>query len=991
MKKNCTLLILFFMCASLRAQQVFLYQPLASAVVADTHVLLSWKKRPDVNTYTVQLSTDSIFSAPTEYLTQNAQFNLTNLIQPQVYWWRVKGDNGPWSIQRRFRCINLNSISGLSLWFRADSMVTVSNGLVSQWKDLSDSGRVALQQVTSLQPEYIVSAYNDLPAVKFGKQGTAGQFTSLLFSPMSFANGTFTAFAVWRIFTNTIALQYLVGGTNQGIYAGGSFAGFTNSGSFDGVRNYGATGTNNLLLNQTSIKKNTVWRNSTLLAGAGTPIQSLTVSQLGSRVDLPSLFLHASVPEIIIFNSDVADSSRTTVQTYLSTKYARPAKLPHDTVACNPSIFISVPGNADEFSSVLWSTGSTALGININANGTYWVRVTSRFGPITTDTIRVRGILPQPVLSPPVDQNICLRRDSVTFSNVSANTNFNFIWSTGEQTQTIKVTDNHSVFLTALDTASGCILYSDTVVVRNKIRADFANPPACPGVDAQLIDLSVDALGDTVNSWFWNFGDPNTFADVSTDSLGVWNYANSGIYPVFFKVGSSDGCADSIVKNLVVKPSALPNFTWQGLCYGKTTQFFDQSIPESGTQVTGYNWNFGPGINSSFVNPAVSFDTANIYPVTLTVNTASGCSETIVQQVPVNKGVLADFSISDTLCAGQPVNAIDLSTGVNDIVNGWVWRFGSNTPVLGQAPSFAFQNTGVRVVRLTVTTAAGCADSVQKTVFVNPSPSAVFSLNQQGGNPPFSPSVNNQSLGADSYVWTIGSFSDSGFEPVFPSYSDTGTYGIMLAVQNEEGCSDSISRNFIVFTGNRSLELFEADCIPENGFMDYSARILNKGALEISNILLEANTGYNEVIQETWSGTLMPGQILNYPFASSTKLFTQDEFCCVRIVSFNDSLLVAPSDSKICLPLSDDVWFSASYPSPVDAVFKINYTLPFAGTLSAKLYSIDGKLIRNVLEQQPVFSGFGTLNADISDLKSGVYVLSILYRDSAYSVKVVKR
>lgn len=94
------------------------------------------------------------------------------------------------------------------------------------------------------------------------------------------------------------------------------------------------------------------------------------------------------------------------------------------------------------------------------------------------------------------------------------------------------------------------------------------------------------------------------------------------------------------------------------------------------------------------------------------------------------------------------------------------------------------------------------------------------------------------------------------------------------------------------------MELFDATCVRNGDFMEYTARILNKGALDVSDIRLEANTGYNEVVQETWTGSLMPGQILNYSFVSSTKLFTQDEFCCVRINPLMTACWLAPLTMK---------------------------------------------------------------------------------------------
>lgn len=989
---------IFFSALSSHGQQVWPYLPHHNAITGDTRMQFSWRKIPNASQYRLELSTDSLFSAPVTYPTTATSFTVTNLNWGATYWWRVSTDGGPYGFQRKFRVVDFKSFAPLSLWLRADSgVVRDANNLVSVWKDQSDSARTATQSVLSRRPVWVPKGFNDRPVIRFGRNN---QQTSLGFAKLNFPGGLFTFFSVWQVVNNNTTLQYLLsnvenGQFSAGIFIGGTLSGGFNSGSTDPDFYRSAAGGMDLSLNQTTIKRNSIYRNGQSLAVTGNqPVPFLAVNSVGARSDITAdFYTNADVGEILMYQSEVADSVRSLVERYIAAKYARPAILPADTVVCGPSVTLVLPGGPDEFSSIVWSTGSPAASITVNTDGIYWVRGISRLGGYTTtDTIRVSGILPLPVISPATDQILCFNRDTVAFVNLSSAPGSNFVWSTGETTDTIRVTDRTSVFLKTFDLSSGCLLTSDTVKLKNKIKADFANPAACPGVAATFHDLSSDALGDAVTSWQWNFGDPTTTADVSTDPDGVWTYAQSGTYSVYLRVGTSDGCADSVVKNVVVKPSAVPNFTWQGACYGKPTQFFDQSVPQPGTQVTGYQWTFNNGVVSSFVNPAVVFSAGNIYPVTLKIFTASGCSETIVQQVPVNKGAYAAFGLADSLCAKQNVGELDQSQGVNDNITGWVWRFGSAAPVLGQHPVFAFQGTGSRVVRLTVTTAAGCADSVQKTVLVRPAPTADFSFNVNGGTPPFSPVVVNHSTDADHVAWNFGSgFTETAYTPQLPVYADTGIYTVTLAVRNDEGCADTASKNFVVFTGDRTLQMLSATCTPADGFMQYTARVLNKGGLEVNRITFGADTDYNSVIKESWTGSLLPGQVLEYALSASSKYYTAADFCCVRIDNFNDTLTVKAPDNEICRPLTDKTWFSAAYPTPTDGTVTIDRILPFADKLDAVLCGADGKVLRVLYNKQAVGAGLGTLTADISDLRAGMYVVRFTYREKTYSVKVVKK
>lgn|GEM_PF-1949489 len=993
MRPTLLLLFLFFGIGS-SAQQITYYLPHSGAVSADNHVNFKWKRNPSVSQYTLQLSSDNLFTAPQEYMSAQTQITVDNLNAAAFYWWRVKGDNGPWGEVRTLQTIDLQNWPGLAFWFRADSGITAQNGQVSQWQNMTSGSTAATQPTASLQPTYVANSFNGLPAVRFGKANALPDATYLTFPSQSFPGGTFTMLSVWDLISNNPLLQYAFGGTNQGIFAGGTVSGLNNTGAFDGTTNYQATGGINLALNQTTLKRNAVWRDGLSLPISGTPINSLNINALGARPDLPGiLFMHALLPEVVIFQGDLPNPDRLLGQTYLQSKYARPVQLPYDTNVCGPGLVLSLPGGTDEYASITWSNGATTPSINITSNGTYWVRGISRLGGYqTSDTIRVKGIFSKPEITPDLNQTFCFNRDTIVFRKVSNTPGVTYTWQNGSIDDSISVISGSEVFITAFDPPSGCFVSSDTILLTHKTKADFANPAVCPGVNVLLQDLSLDLAGDTVNSWSWNFGDPATNTDISSDTNGVWNYANSGNYTVYLKVTTSDGCADSITKNLLVKPSATPNFNWQGLCYGKPTQFFDQSTPESGTQVTGYQWNFGPGINSSFVNPAVVYDTANTYPVSLKIFTASGCNETIIRQVPVNKGVNAAFDLADSLCANQNINVLDQSEGVNDNIVSWVWRFGSNTPVSGQSPSFAFQNTGSRIVRLTTVTSAGCMDSIQQNVFVKPAASANFALAVNGGTPPFRPEVTNLTNTATSYAWYIdGALFSNEFTPVFPSYADTGTHTVTLVVENAQGCSSEAEKSFVIYTGDRTLQLIEATCTPNEGFMKYAARVFNKGALEVNEITFGANTDYNSVIQEVWTGSLLPGQILDYPLKSSSKYYTSADFCCVRIDAFNDSLKVQPPDNEICLPLTEQAWFSAAYPTPTNGVVTVDYIFPFADKFSATLCEVDGKVIKNLFTNQHVGSGFGSFTTDISDIRAGMYVIRLSYRDRFFSVKVIKQ
>ena len=964
-----------------------------NTVSFETDVPFAWKRRPTDGTYTLQYGTDSLFGmfASVPSLTEGTA--TVTLPFGTRYFWRVVSASGDTSAVRAVQTVDPAPLPQPIHWYSgASGVVSTGSDLVDSWANSGSLGGNFSQASASLKPQFVDGQLNGSRILHFGKTGATGNQTALTYSGGNQNLPAFTLLTVHRMAGTTGVVSYMMGTTNAGVISGGTLSGGYNVGVYDGTNTRRATGGPVTTWGIYSIKKNQVWRNSAALAMTGTAVNALKFSTVGIRPDNAALFFYGDMAELMLFDIDLPDSVRQYYEQNLLYRYARPVMLPYDTNVCGPQLVLSLPGTTSDFLTYQWSTGAVTPSITITANGTYWLRGTSPFGQVTVDTIHVRGIFPQPQISPAVNQTFCFNRDTLVFHNLTATPGITYTWSDGSAGDSLAVSSGTEVYLTAFDPVSGCMAGSDTVLIYHKTKADFDNLSACPGTEVTFTDLSSDLLGDTITSWAWNFGDPSTLADTSSDTNGVWNYTQSGTYGVYLKITASDGCADSIAKNVVVKPTATAHFTWQGVCYGNPTQFFDGSMPENGTQVTGYEWTFGPGITSSFVNPAVTFDTANVYPVVLKVFTASGCTDTVLLQVPVNKGADAAFSVSDSLCAGQPVNVTDQSQGVNDNLTQWVWRFGNNAPLSGQAPQFAFQGTGNRLIRLTVTTGAGCVDSVQKTVFVRPSPTAEFAFTANGGTPPFTPSVSNQSSGAVTYAWDYGNgFTDYGSTPTLPAFADTGTYTLYLAATNAEGCTDTVSHDFVVFTGDRTLQLMAADCKTEDDFVTYTARVLNKGALEVNRITFGGNLDYNSVLREKWEGTLQSGQVMEYEFNSTAKYFTSADFCCVRIENFNDTLTVQSPDDEICLPLTDNAWFSVAYPTPTEGAVTIDHTLPFADKLSATLCSVDGKVLRQLFTDQSVPAGFGSSTADITDLRAGLYIIRFTYRDKNYSVKVLKK
>ncbi len=144
-------------------------------------------------------------------------------------------------------------------------------------------------------------------------------------------------------------------------------------------------------------------------------------------------------------------------------------------------------------------------------------------------------------------------------------------------------------------------------------------------------------------------------------------------------------------------------------------EFVNSSTDLNGT-ITSVAWNFGDGNISSDANPVHSYSLMNLYPVSLAVQSSTGCRSQITKMVEVKPVVEAAFaSVYD--CLNRSVFFKDQSTALNGNIVSWHWDFEHSASVL-QNPLHRYDTNGIYPVTLTVTSDEPCTASVTKEVAV---------------------------------------------------------------------------------------------------------------------------------------------------------------------------------------------------------------------------------------------------------------------------------
>jgi gliding motility-associated-like protein len=171
---------------------------------------------------------------------------------------------------------------------------------------------------------------------------------------------------------------------------------------------------------------------------------------------------------------------------------------------------------------------------------------------------------------------------------------------------------------------------------------------------------------------------------------------------------------------------------------------------------------------------------------------------TLICTSEANAQVTANFGGTPrTGCAPLVVNFTDSSTGTP---NFWRWDLGNGTQSFLQNPSVTYFNPGQYTVRLYVRNAAGTADSIAKTDYINvyALPTVGFTGTPLTGCFPLPVQFTDQSQAGSgtitSWEWDFGDGNISTQQNPSHTYTAGGSYNVSLRVKNSFGCVKSLTK-----------------------------------------------------------------------------------------------------------------------------------------------------------------------------------------------------
>ena len=369
---------------------------------------------------------------------------------------------------------------------------------------------------------------------------------------------------------------------------------------------------------------------------------------------------------------------------------------------------------------------------------------------------------------------------------------------------------------------------------------------------------NITAAGDTATyQYAWTFGDGQTSGQADPSHL----YAAPGSYNVSLTMTNSNGCVATASSVVDLNPAPEAGFQFSNGCASTGVTFTNSSTIASGS-IAGYNWDFGDGsAGSTSLNPVHVFDSAGVYTVTLIAISDNGCVDTVSQEITVFPTPVSNFIYSQAAgCGPLTISFTDSSFIASGYITNWDWDFGNGETSQLQNPTTVYTTSGTYGVTLTVTSNMGCEQTFTQPniITIYPGPEANFTPDPYQTtilNPVFN--FNNLSAGANVYSWNFGDGSNStAFEPTH-TYQDTGTYEVLLWVQNSYGCIDTITRivqvipEFVMYVPNA----FTPNSDGTNDFFTIAGLGIEGAILNIFNRWGE-NIYTTSNIEAGWNGTI---------------------------------------------------------------------------------------------------------------------------------------
>lgn len=513
----------------------------------------------------------------------------------------------------------------------------------------------------------------------------------------------------------------------------------------------------------------------------------------------------------------------------------------HPPVCRTPvTVFFSNLSTGPGVLSYQWLFGDGATSTQRNpshtytAPGNYTVTLITRSSNGCVDTLRKTDLLTfqNTTTAFTAPDSVCVG-ETVNFTNSSSATAQSTTWNFGDGRFAVSTNGIHTYTAAGTYTVRMYQNYGNCVDSASKSIKVRPKPTAAFSADKRNFcqtPATVVFTNTAANavSYQWLFGDGTT----STQQNPTHTYTAYGNYDVTLIVTNDLGCTDTLRMGrpgfpfiTVQKPSVVINRLPTEGCIPYTFNF--GATVSSPDPVVSYLWNLGTGVTSTSQSPSHTYTATGTHDISLTITTASGCTETVTVKDGVKVGTKPAISFTATpreVCAFKEVFFTSTTTGATD----YFWQFGDGGTSTAANPIHLYGDTGTFDVTLIVKN-NGCKDTLKIDDFITIKPPIANFNWKNACSDKLRFEFTDKSLGAKTWHWDFGDGTTSTLQNPVHTYGAYGNYVVKLVVTNDS-CQHQMVQTVRIANGTPG---FSADTtkICKGGTIQFSADTTNAANL----------------------------------------------------------------------------------------------------------------------------------------------------------------
>ncbi|MEI7425286.1 MAG: PKD domain-containing protein, partial [Candidatus Staskawiczbacteria bacterium] len=293
----------------------------------------------------------------------------------------------------------------------------------------------------------------------------------------------------------------------------------------------------------------------------------------------------------------------------------------------------------------------------------------------------------------------------------------------------------HNVVLKVKNTNLCENTYQTTVQAQPSPNANFAfTPVICDGNPVQFTDMSSPLTGSPIASYLWDFGDPSSPNNTSTDRSPQHLFTAAGSYIVTLTVTNQMGCINTKTLSgnpLVVNPHPDIDFTSALGSTAFEATFTSQVNPAQNVGNNVY-WEFGDGLMGAGSPITHAFPGPGNYTVKCkAIDMVTGCTDSVLHNVVLGAPPAACFTANPP---NQCQNAVILFQACppGGLITSETWDFGDGLPPVVYpppypiSPSHAYAAPGWKHVVRTINAGTATEATWSIDVYIYEAPTANF-------------------------------------------------------------------------------------------------------------------------------------------------------------------------------------------------------------------------------------------------------------------------